>query len=122
MMTIKLYLDEDITAASHLAATLRQRGFDVVSTIEVGNRSADDRSQFAYAIAQQRVLLTFNIRDFVPLAQAFYADGQEFPGLVVSPHLQGHRFESLLKLVLNLLDQADAASMRNTIRFLQEFQ
>ena len=121
-MAIKLYLDEDITAASHLATTLRQRGFDVVSTIEVGNRSADDRAQFAYAIAHKRVLLTFNIWDFVPLAQAFYAHGQEFPGLVVSPHLQGHRFESLLKLVLNLLNQTDEASMRNTIRFLQEFQ
>lgn len=121
-MGIKLYLDEDITAASHLAATLRQRGFNVVSTIEAGNRTLDDRSQFAYAIAQGRVLLTFNVRDFVPLAQGFYAEGREFPGLIVSPHLQGHRFDYLLKLVLNLLDKADEASMRNTIRFLQEFQ
>lgn len=121
-MPIKLYLDEDITAASHLAATLRQRGFDVISTIEAGNRTLDDQSQFAYAIAHQRVMLTFNIRDFVPLAQAFYAGGQAFPGLVVSPHLQGHRFDQLLKLVLNLLNQVDEVSMRNTIRFLQEFQ
>lgn len=121
-MAIKLYLDEDITGASHLAATLRQRGFDVVSTIEAGNRMANDRIQFAYAIAQRRVLLTFNIRDFVPLAHEFYASGEEFPGLVVSPHLQGHRFDYLLKLVLNLLNQVDEASMRNSIRFLQEFQ
>lgn len=121
-MTVKLYLDEDITAASHLAATLRQRGFDVISTVEAGNRTTDDRSQFAYAIAEQRVLLTFNIRDFVPIAEEFYASGQEFPGLIVSPHLQGHRFDYLLKLVLNLLNQVDEASMRNTIRFLQGFQ
>lgn len=121
-MSIKLYLDEDITAAPHLATTLRRRGFDAVSTIEVGNRKLDDRSQFAYAIATQRVLLTFNIQDYVPLAQEFYADGREFPGLVVSPHLQGHRFEYLLKLVLNLLSQTDEISMWNTIRFLQEFQ
>lgn len=41
---------------------------------------------------------------------------------ITSPYLQGHRFDSLLKLVLNLLNQVDEASMRNTIRFLQEFQ
>jgi hypothetical protein len=122
MTAIKLYLDEDITAGPHLAATLRRRGFDVVNTIDVGNRKLDDQAQFAYAIAQQRVLLTFNIHDYIPLAQEFYAAGQEFPGLIVSPQLQGHRFETLLKLILNLLNQVDVASMRNTIRFLQEFQ
>lgn len=121
-MPVKLYLDEDITASSHLAATLRQRGFDAISTIEAGNRKQDDRAQFAFAVAEQRVLLTFNIRDFVPLAQEYYADGKDFPGLIVSPQLQGHRFEQLLKLVLNLLNQTDDVSMRNTIRFLQEFQ
>ena len=121
-MAIKLYLDEDITAAPHLAATLRRRGFDVVSTIDAGNRKLDDRSQLAYAIAEGRILVTFNIQDYIPLVQELYADGREFPGLVVSPHLQGHRFDYLVKLVLNLLNQVDEASMRNTIRFLQEFQ
>lgn len=121
-MAIKLYLDEDITGGPHLAATLRRRGFDVISTIDAGNRSLDDREQFAYVIAQDRVLVTFNIQDYIPLAQELYANGQEFPGIVVSPHLQGHRFDSLLKLVLNLLNQVDEVSMRNTIRFLQEFQ
>lgn len=121
-MAIKLYLDEDITAASHLAATLRQRGFDAVSTIEVGNRRLDDRAQFTYAIAEGRVLLTFNIQDYIPLAQEFYAENREFPGLIVSPQIQGHRFQQLVRLVLNLLDQTDEKSMRNTIRFLQEFQ
>lgn len=120
-MAIKLYLDEDITAAPHLAATLRRRGFDVVSTIDAGNRSLDDRSQFAYAIAEGRVLVTFNIQDYIPLAQELYAGGREFPGLIISPHIQGHRFDYLLKLVLNLLNQVDEASMWNTIRFLQEF-
>ena len=70
----------------------------------------------------QRVLLTLNIRDFVPLAEEFYANGQEFPGLIVSPYLQGHRFDYRLKLVLTLLNQVDEASMRNTIRFLHAFQ
>lgn len=69
------------------ATTLRHCGFDVVSTIDAGNRKLDDRSQFAYAIAEGRVLLTFNIQDYILLAQELYADGSEFPGLVVSPHL-----------------------------------
>lgn len=121
-MAMRLYLDADITASPFLAATLRQRGFDVVSAVEAGNSDLGDVEQFHYAIAQQRVLLTFNIKDFVPLARALYAEGQPFPGLVVSPQIQGEQFHLLLRLVLNLLNRVDETAMRNTIRFLQEFR
>jgi hypothetical protein len=119
---MQLYLDADITAGPFLAAILLQRGFDVVSAVESGNDDLGDQAQFNYAIAQQRVLLTFNIKDFVPLARALYEKGQEFPGLVVSPQIQGEQFHLLLRLVLNLLNHVDETAMRNTIRFLQEFR
>ncbi|RIK35594.1 MAG: hypothetical protein DCC55_29880 [Chloroflexi bacterium] len=61
------------------------------------------------------------LKDFVPLADAFYEEGREFPGLIVSPQLQGDQFHLLLRLVLNLLNRVDETAMRNTIRFLQEF-
>jgi len=116
---IKLYLDADITAGPFLASTLSERGFDAVS---VGNDGLDDRAQLDYALAQNRVLLTFNIKDFIPLAQELYAQEKEFPGLVVSPQIKGDKFSYLLRLVLNLLNKVDESSMHNTVRYLQEFE
>lgn len=121
-MSIKLYLDADITAAPLLAKTLRQRGFDVVSAVELGNDAWSDREQFAFAVAQKRVLVTFNIKDFVPLAREEYAAGRTFPGLIVSPQIKGDRFSLLLQLILHLLQRMDADAMRDSIRFLQEYR
>lgn len=121
MAAIRLYLDADITASPLLAKTLRQRGFDVISAVEAGNDSLDDWSQFEYAIRQQRVLLTFNIKDFIPIATQNYAQGREFPGLIVSPQIKGDKFSYLLRLVLNLLNQVEESEMHNTIRYLQEY-
>ena len=81
-MSVKLYLDADITSAPLVATTLRQRGYDVVSAVAVGNNALSDEAQFTYAIEQGRVLLTFNIKDFIPLAEKLYAEGIEFPGLI----------------------------------------
>ena len=121
MAAVKLYLDADVTSAPSLATMLRQRGFDVVSAVEVGNGDWGDAKQLAYAIEQGRALLTFNIKDFVPLVDLLYKRGQDFPGLILSPQIKSAQFSLLLRLVLNLLNRADDASMRNTIRFLQEF-
>ena len=121
-MTIKLYLDADITAAPLLASSLRERGFDVISAVEVGNDALSDVAQFEYAISQQRVLVTFNIKDFVPLAEQFYVEGRQFSGLIVSPQIKGAQFSLLLRLILNLLHRVDDVSMQNAIHFLQSFQ
>ena len=67
-------------------------------------------------------ILTFNIKDFVPLAEKCYAEGSEFPGIVVSYQIKGSQFSLLMRLVLNLLNRIDEASMHNTIRFLQEYR
>jgi hypothetical protein len=92
---------------------LRQRKFDVVSAIEVGHHALLDRDQLAYAVEQQRTLLTFN---------EYYADGLSHYGIVVSPQLKKDRFSLLLRLILNMLNRVDADSMRNSVRFLQEFK
>jgi hypothetical protein len=118
---IKLYLDADITSAPLLAEILRQHGFDAVSAVEIGNADFFDDEQLRYAVEHQRVLLTFNIKDFIPLIETeYYGKRREFPGLIVSPQIKGPQFSLLVRLVLNLLNHIDAASMQNTMRFLQE--
>ena len=119
---IKRYLDADITSGPLLASLLRQRNFDVVSAVEVGHDALLDQDQLACAVEQQRTLLTFNTADFVLLARDYYTDGLSHYGIVVSPQLKKDRFSLLLRLILNMLNRVDADSMRNSVRFLQEFK
>jgi len=55
-MEIRYYLDEHMDPA--VAAGLRQRGMDVTTTTEEGLVGATDEDQLAYALANQRVLVT----------------------------------------------------------------
>jgi predicted nuclease of predicted toxin-antitoxin system len=62
---IRLHLDRHIMA--RLAVDPRGRGFDVLRTEEAGNDTAQDEEQLVFATRENRVLFTFNIRDFAPL-------------------------------------------------------
>jgi hypothetical protein len=64
-MKLKLFLDEDIhTGLSH---ALRQRGFDVVHAQDLKRKGRSDSEQLAFAVQEERCLMTFNVRDFVNL-------------------------------------------------------
>jgi predicted nuclease of predicted toxin-antitoxin system len=65
---VRLYLDRHIMG--RLAVDLRGRGYDVARTEEVGKDTAPDEEQVAFATAENRAILTFNIRDFAPLHEA----------------------------------------------------
>jgi hypothetical protein len=64
---IKLFTDEHVH--SGLAATLRQRGYDVVGCHEMhrGNQGIADESQLIYATEHGRALLTNEFGRFRPL-------------------------------------------------------
>lgn len=86
MPYIKLYLDEDVHP--ELAPALRNRGFDVVSTHEVpGRKGSSDLEQIEYAISQERVILTFNTRDYILLYKRLLQEGKNLYGIIVSPHI-----------------------------------
>ena len=119
---IRLYLDADITHGPLLASILRQRQFDAVSAVEVGNDALSDLDQLAYAVEQRRTLLTFNIADFIRLAREYQVKGKSHYGIIVSPQIKGDQFKLLLRLVLNLLHRVDIDSLKDSVRFLQEFK
>ena len=52
---LRFHLDENVSRA--VAKILRQQGFDVTTTNDVGLRSEPDDSQMAHARQEQRVLL-----------------------------------------------------------------
>jgi predicted nuclease of predicted toxin-antitoxin system len=65
---VRLYADEQFPrpAVEHL----RSLGHDVLTVQEAGNASASDPEVLAFAIADNRVILTQNRRDFVKLHQS----------------------------------------------------
>lgn len=113
----KLLLDEHIWA--YLANILCEQGFDVIHVCEVGLDATPDNEILQYAVSKHRAVLTFNIKDYIPLAIQYFEDGKEHYGVVVSDEiLQGE----LQKRVTKLLQSISADELMNTIRFLQDYK
>lgn len=67
-----------------LAASLTDAGCDTVSvSADADLRGASDADVLAFASAKGRVLVTENIRDFVPLSNAWTAQGRTHAGILL---------------------------------------
>jgi hypothetical protein len=117
MAGIRLYLDEDIRPL--IARTLCERGYDAVSALDLGRVAVPDPLHFEFASKEGRALLTFNIRDFVPLARKAMAEGKAFPGLIVSEQLG---IRDLLRRTLRLLGQRSAVEIADSIVWLSDYR
>ena len=112
----KLLLDEHIWLG--LRNALVQRGYDVVHVVDAEMQGVDDETVLARAVQEGRAVLTFNVRDFAPLAVRWFHEGREHFGIILSPELgQGE----LLRQVVNLLGITTADDLKNTVRWLSEF-
>jgi len=80
-LTAKLYLDEDMR--SRVAQALQDKGFDVLSSHEVGNDGLSDEEQLHYAAQEGRYLVTYNAKDFLALANPWYQQGRRFPKILI---------------------------------------
>ena len=113
----KLYLDEHM--GPEVAEQLRRHGFDVLSTQEAGMNGASDQRQMAYAVSQQRALLTFDVADYMQLYEEYLAAKREHCGLIFSkrvpPDLVRHRLMRLLSVV-------SADDLKNQFRWLNDFR
>lgn len=116
-MAIALYLDEDVDPL--LAYVLRDRGFDCVSTREAHNLGRSDHEQLTFATTQGRVILTFNVKDFVRLVKESAVSDRHHAGIIVSDHLP---FRELLRRVLVLLQRHAHTDMTNRLLWLQEYK
>ena len=109
----KLLLDEHIWA--YLAKLLREQGFDVVHVTEVDLVATPDEKIMAYAVGEHRAVVTFNIKDFVPLTVQYFEDGKEHYGVVVSKELSRGELQ---KRVVQLLESVTAEELVNAVRYL----
>lgn len=116
-MRVRLYLDEDVDIA--LAAALRQRGVDVLTTREAGNTQQKDDWQLAFATQTGRALFTHNRRDFARLHTATMERGGSHTGIILSDQLPlGNLLRRLSKLCFALTQE----EMGNRLEFLSSWR
>ncbi|MEM7555722.1 MAG: DUF5615 family PIN-like protein [Cyanobacteria bacterium P01_A01_bin.84] len=112
MSLIRLYLDEDASRAAFVK-TLRKNDIDVLTVLDTDRIAYSDEEQLIWATQQERVIYTFNTKDFCPLNGIFIAENREHPGIVVAPrqnysigeqlHIShGREVPKLLKSDINL--------------------
>jgi predicted nuclease of predicted toxin-antitoxin system len=110
---IDLYLDEDVDIL--IADLLNAYGFDALTARDAGNLGLTDSSQLAFAIDQNRTMLTHNQVDFELLAQKYFDSGQSHQGIICAfrqtPAKVVHR-------LLIILEHTTADEIKNQIRYI----
>ncbi len=117
---VSLYLDEDVSG--QLASLIRQRGFQVVSAIELGRIEIPDEDHLAFAASHQLTLFTYNEADYIKLARKWAKEGYTHAGILISDQFSLRQIGELLRRMLNFLDQVSAEEMINAFRYLVDFK
>jgi hypothetical protein len=117
-MPPRLYLDEHISSP-RLARQLQKYGFDVTSTLDAGMGEASDEEQLAYAVANQRAIVTFNHKHFAVLHTWYLEESNEHWGIVFSTE---ESIDVLRRRLLRLLNAVSADELKNQIRWLNDFR
>ena len=91
-------------------------------TEEVGKDTATDEDQFAFATAENRSILTFNIRDFAPLHEAWQSAQPPHGGIIISQQLGSRDYGLLLKRMLRLLNHFTRKEMIGNLVHLEQFK
>lgn len=113
MSAIQYFVDEDIHL--RVAAELRKRGIDAISTQEAARRTSDDESQLRWAVENQRVIVTYNVGDYLALNAMWLRSGDSHFGIVVSRQLQ---IGDLIRRLVALHATLTAEEMQGRIEFL----
>jgi hypothetical protein len=116
---IRIQLDEDCQAHA-LATALRQHGIDAQTTNQLGLGGVDDATQMQAAAGADRVLVTNNISDFVPLHQQWLADERAHGGIIVFPQQRLSTGETVRRLI-RLIHTVSAEDMRNRLEWLNNW-
>ena len=113
----KLHLDAD-TSFKALQKALTARGHDVTPTPTVWMPlDASDEAQLLGATAQGRCLFTFNVRDFVALAQ-FYP---HHAGIILAAQ-QSWSLPDLIAALDRLLSETEAGDWSGQVRWLNQWR
>lgn len=119
MSLIRLYLDEDASRAAFVKA-LRKNDVDVITVLDTDRLAYSDEEQLIWATQQERVIYTFNTKDFCRLHGIFIAENREHAGIIVAPR-QSYSIGEQLQGVLNLIAIKSSEEMKNQLEFLGSY-
>ena len=107
---IKFHLDESVSNA--IALGLRRRGIDVTTTSEAGLIGVSDTEQIAFALSENRILITHD-DDFVILHRSGITHG----GITYCDQKRRSIGEILNTLIL-IYETLELEEMKNQLEFL----
>ena len=111
---VRLYCDEDVSAG--IVANLRQRGFDILSARDTDRLHLDDDAQLAFAVAEQRALLTHNRYDFEQQHTRYLAEGRQHCGIILA--MRRPSDSAVVVRLLALLNSVTGEEMINQLRYV----
>ncbi len=110
---MKLYLDENIPVV--LCTALTAHGVDCLTTQQAEKLGQPDDQQLAFATSQGRALVSFNAKDFLPLAQQWETIHRSHAGLILSKEWP---IPELLRRFRRLLHHHQSETFENMILWL----
>lgn len=110
------FTDEDLYAS--VAVALRKSGFDAVSTPDADRLGESDDSQLAWAAAQDRVLVTFNVAHFSALHSNWMCNDRHHAGILVSSQ---RSIGDTVRRILHLAGTVDATEMLDRLEYLGDW-
>jgi len=117
MSKLKLHLDAD-TSIKALHNALVSRGHDVTRTpTEWMPLDASDDAQLVGATAQERCIFTFNIRDFMILAERY----PQHCGIILAAQ-SSWTLSSLISALDQLLSETQAEEWSGQVRWLNQWR
>jgi hypothetical protein len=119
MSRILLYVDEDSMDEDFVRA-LRSRNVDVLTVTDVGMLHCSDEDQLAWATANNRVIFSFNARDFYNLHTKLLEQGLSHTGMILAPQ-QRYGIGELMSGVLHLINTKSAEAMQSQVEFLSNW-
>ena len=82
---MRLLLDAHLSG-KHIASVLRARGHDVrAANEEPGLEGMNDPGLWLLAVQEGQILVTANIKDFMPIIQRWAEAGASHPGCILIP-------------------------------------
>ena len=119
MSKILLYLDEDAIDEDFIQA-LRARDVDVLTVADVGMLHRSDHEQLDWARINNRVIFSFNTRDFYQIHTQCLEQGLSHAGIILAPQ-QRYGIRELMRRVLRITATKTAADMQGLVEFLSNW-
>ena len=103
-----------------LVIALRARRVDVLTASDCGMVGRSDEEHLRYATGDDRVLYSFNIKDYSLVHEQWIATGHEHAGMILASQ-QRYAIGEQLRRLLHLVNGRSATEMRSRLEYLSNW-